>query len=181
VTINIEQVIKGCQAFKRPAQETFYKHFYRYAMSICMPYAHSDFEAEEIVNDGFMKVFKGIGTYNTQMPVKGWLRKTMINAAIDHYRSQKKHYNQQDVMMIADQDDEHTNVLDDLAMEDIMKCVQKLPQAYRAVFTLYTIEGYKHHEIADLLEINEGTSKSNLAKAKAKLRTLLSVLKTDSI
>ena len=139
-------------------------------MSICMPYSQSKFEAEEITNDGFMKVFKKIEQFDSKYPIETWIRKLMINTAIDNYRSNKKHYN---TLEISEEHDTHNNeltILDQLASEDIMKLVQELPPAYRMVFTLATLEGYKHHEIAKQLNISEGTSKSNLSKAKAKLK-----------
>lgn len=167
---DIAQMISSCQRQHRPSQEQFYKHFYRYAMSICMPYSQSKFEAEEIANDGFMKVFKNIGKYDTKFPVEGWVRKIMINTAIDYFRSNKKHYHSLELTEAKEMLDEDADVLDSMAAEDIMRHVQELPPAYRVAFTLATIEGYKHHEIAKTLNISEGTSKSNLSKAKAKLK-----------
>ncbi|MFY0601727.1 MAG: RNA polymerase sigma factor [Cyclobacteriaceae bacterium] len=163
-------MINSCQRQHRPAQEQFYKHFYRYAMSICMPYSQSKFEAEEIANDGFMKVFKNIKDYSTKFPIEGWVRKIMINTAIDYFRSNKKHYHALDITEATTVHDEDVSVLDKMGAEDIMRHVQELPPAYRVAFTLYNIEGYKHQEIAKKLNISEGTSKSNLAKAKAKLK-----------
>lgn len=167
---DITQIITSCQKQQRSAQEQFYKHFYRYAMSICMPYSQSKFEAEEIANDGFMKVFKNISNFNASFPIEGWVRKIMINTAIDYFRSNKKHYNTLEITEAKAIEDEDISVLDKMSADDIMRHVQDLPPSYRVAFTLYSIEGYKHAEIAKKLNISEGTSKSNLAKAKGKLK-----------
>lgn len=135
-----------------------------------MPYSQSKFEAEEIANDGFMKVFRKMDTYDSKYPLEGWLRRIMINTAIDHFRSNKKHYHALDIEEARAEKNDDVGILEQMAAEDIMRHVQELPPAYRVAFTLYTVEGYKHHEIAKTLNISEGTSKSNLAKAKAKLR-----------
>ena len=138
-----------------------------------LSYSQSRFEAEEIANDGFVKIFKRIKSYDDKYPFEGWLRKIMIHSAIDFYRSQKKHYHMMDVEEAYDTENQEVDVLDQMAAEDIMRCVQDLSPAYRMVFTLYVIEGYNHREIGEQLNISEGTSKSNLAKAKAKLKELI--------
>ncbi|MEQ8239897.1 MAG: RNA polymerase sigma factor [Cyclobacteriaceae bacterium] len=167
---DIENIVRGCQKKQRPAQERFYKHFYRYAMSICMPYSQSKFEAEEVANDGFMKVFSKFDQYDDKYPVEVWLRRIMINTAIDFFRSQKKHYHQLDISEPRALENVDISILDKLSAEEVMRHIQDLPPSYRAAFTLASIEGYKHHEIAKMLNISEGASKSNLAKAKAKLK-----------
>ena len=174
MTVAIYQIIEQCKRRLRPAQEQFYRHFYAYAMSICMPYSQSTFEAEEIANDGFMKIFKKIDTYDPRHPIEAWIRRIMINSAIDYFRSQRKHYHQLNIDEAKSSPQVDADIIDQLSAEEIMKHVQGLPPAYRTVFTLATIEGYKHQEIAKALNISEGTSKSNLAKAKAHLKKTLS-------
>jgi len=173
VVIQIDRVVEGCKNGSISAQEQMYKHFYAYAMSVCIPYAQSKFEAEEIVNDGFMKVFNKINSFDQKFPVKVWVRRIMINTAIDNYRSNKRHYNTMDIGEAYDVTNNDINVLEQMAVEDIMKLIQELSPVYRMVFSLATIEGYKHHEIAKMLKISEGTSKSNLFKAKAKLKGMI--------
>ncbi|MFY0606246.1 MAG: RNA polymerase sigma factor [Cyclobacteriaceae bacterium] len=150
-----------------------YRHFYGYAMSVCMPYCQSESEAQEVANDGFMKTFRKIDQYNSAMPFKGWIRKLMINTALDFYRKEKKHYFQEDISELEVEEEKVETILDQLAAEEIMELVQQLSPGYRIVFILYVVEGLKHHEIAKQLDITEGTSKSNLAKAKAKLKAAL--------
>jgi len=137
-----------------------------------MRYSRSTAEAKEVVNDGFLKVFDKIAQYNADLPFKGWLRKIMINASIDQYRKEFKHSHQASV--------EHAYcahaqpvAISNLSHEELIALVQKLTPAYKAVFNLYVIDGYTHREIGKLLGISEGTSKSNLLKARENLRGML--------
>jgi len=169
----IKDILTACQRNERSAQEKLYRDFYGYAMSICLPYTKDKTEAEEVANDGFVKVFNHLISYDFSQPFKGWLRRIMINSAIDYYRRNKKHYNHDDIENAYDASSFDTNIIDQLSADEIMEQVQKLPPAYQMVFNLYAVEGYKHHEIAEQLNISEGTSKSNLSKAKAKLKKQL--------
>lgn len=170
---NQQDILAGCIKGDRASQETLYREYYNYAMTICLPYANTDFEAEEMANDGFMKVFAKISSFDLDRPFTPWLRRIMINSSIDHIRSQRKHYMSQDIDTVSDVTNEDISIVDEMTAGELMEKVRELPQAYRTAFMLYEVEGYKHHEIADQLGIAEGTSKSNLAKAKAKLRESL--------
>ena len=165
-------LIKGCMKGDRESQKMLYKHYYGYAMSVCVRYAHSVEEAQEIMNDGFLKVFTKINQYDPNRSFKGWLRRIMINTAIDYFRSNKNHYNHQEIEQ-AEGEQEKEDILRDLSYNEIIALVQKLSPGYRTVFSLYVIEGYTHEEIAEKLDINVGTSKSNLSKARANLRSML--------
>lgn len=142
-------------------------------MTICTPYSNSTFEAEEMVNDGFMKAFKSLDNYNPEYPFGAWLRRIMINSAIDHYRSQKKHYFNLELSSARELSGDDLSILDQLSAEELMEMVRSLSSAYRTTFLLYVVEGFKHHEIAKQLGISEGTSKSNLAKAKKRLQQMI--------
>lgn len=166
-------LLEGCKKRDRESQRLMYKHHYAYAMSICMRYCRTREEAREILNDGFMKVFSKIEQYNPETSFQGWLRRIMINTAIDHYRKEEKHYNQ-----ISLQDDDRSLMIptvqkDDLDHQDLVNMVRQLSPAYRAVFNLYAVDGYTHKEISKILGISEGTSKSNLLKAREVLRKKL--------
>lgn len=163
-------IVKGCKTNDRNAQRVFYRMFYGYAMSICLRYSNSRTEAEEIINDGFLKVFSKIGSFDLDLEIKAWMKRVFVNTAIDHFRKNKKHYNQDDILEARAVSSNDEDVLDRLSVEEIMKLVQGLAPSYQIVFNLYVVEGFKHHEIADLLSISEGTSKSNLAKAREKLK-----------
>jgi len=167
---DFEAIIKGCVRNDRRSQELLFKEYYAYAMTICLPYSNTDFEAEEIVNDGFIKVMKSIKEFDPKYPFKGWMRRIMINTAIDHFRSNKKHYYALDIDEAVALSNDEVSALDQLSADDLMGIVRELPKAYQTTFMLYAVEGYKHHEIAKKLGISEGTSKSNYAKAKKKLQ-----------
>lgn len=165
-------LIQGCKRNDRDSQRLLYQHYYSYALAICLRYSRSTAEAKEVVNDGFLKVFDKIDQYNVALPFKAWLRKIMINASIDQYRKELKHAHQAPV--------EHAQLMhsqpeavSNLSHEELIALVQKLTPAYRAVFNLYVIDGYTHREIGKLLNISEGTSKSNLLKARENLRSML--------
>lgn len=144
-------------------------------MAICRRYALNDFDAAEVLNDGFLKVFTHIEKYDLEKPFKPWLARIITNTAIDHYRMNLKFSDHDDV-------DDHeeigqaASIYEQLAYKDLLVLVQTLSPAYRTVFNLYAIDGYSHEEIASLLKISTGTSKSNLFKARQQLREKLMVL-----
>lgn len=176
-TVNADHamiLIEGCKSKDRESQRMLYKHYYGYAMSICIRYAKDNEEAKEILNDGFMKVFAKMHMYDTQKSFKGWLRRILINTAIDHFRANKKHYNHSDISQEHNHHQaEGGNAIDEMSHNDILELVQKLSPMYRTVFSLYAIDGYNHEEISKQLGISVGTSKSNLSKARANLRKML--------
>jgi RNA polymerase sigma-70 factor (ECF subfamily) len=161
----------------RASQKMLYQQFYGYAMSVCLRYCKSRDEALEVLNDGFLKVFTRLNKYDSEKSFKGWIRKIMINTALDHYRKHLKHYktssSSTDIQNLTDLTVYSENVLNRLAYEDLLAMVQQLSTAYRTVFNLHVMDGYTHEEIAEMLEISAGTSKSNLFKAKAKLQEMI--------
>lgn len=138
-----------------------------------MRYADTQEDAVEIMHDGFMKVFTYIGKFDRKRPFKPWIRKIMINSALDHIKKQNKikliDSLDQGLELSAEQHDQHP-----VSYEDLLEMIRKLPPSYGTVFNLRAIEGYKHKEVAEMLGISVGTSKSNYAKAKQKLRAYLS-------
>jgi RNA polymerase sigma-70 factor (ECF subfamily) len=144
-----------------------------------MRYAHSDDDAMEIANDGFLKIFKELGSFqaryeDVEASLKGWMKKIMVNTSIDHFRKNQKH---QMNISIDDKlfhiEDHAETTIDKLSYEEIFKLVQQLSPVYRTVFNLYVIDGYKHEEIAKQLKISIGTSKSNLSKAKINIQKMI--------
>lgn len=169
----LEQLINGCRRGDRDAQRKLYEFFHGKMMGICMRYANCRDEAAVILNTGFFKVFKKIDKYDAEQgQIEAWISRIMINTAIDHYR---KEIRKGRTVEISDArfEQQQPMAVDQLNAEDILKLVQQLTPAYRAVFNLYAIEGYSHKEIADQLGISEGTSKSNLAKARKKLQAAM--------
>jgi len=168
----LEVLIANCQKGKRAPQEELYLRFYNYAMSICLRYSRDREEALEIVNDGFIKVLRNLDKYTLGLSFKGWLRRIMINTAIDYYRRNEKFYHSVDISYAR-----HQQVTEDalgkISEKEIIALIQLLPPSYRMVFNLFAIEGFKHHEIAQKLKISVGTSKSNLAVARSKLKKML--------
>ena len=168
----VHQLIDGCLKQDRKSQKMLYKAFYGFAMGICLRYAGNRDQAAEVMNQGFFKVFTSIESYDFDKPFKAWLGKIMINASIDHYRANLK-------MAYAEDLDQAEHISDgelpdkNLSYNDLLVMVHKLPTAYRTVFNLFAIEGYSHDEIAEMLNINAGTSKSNLHKARIKLKKMV--------
>ena len=142
-------------------------------MSICLRYSKTHEEAIEILNDGFFKIFVRLARYTKGLSFKGWLRKIMINSAIDYFRKNEKHYHTLDISHLQYETSSHVSALDKLSEQEIISAIQLLPPSYRMVFNLYVIEGYKHEEIAEQLNISIGTSKSNLSVARNKLKKIL--------
>ncbi len=171
--LKLELLLQGCREGRRSSQRKLYELFYGYGMNICLRYAKNETEAQEMLNDGFLRVFTRLHQYDSDFPFKAWFRKVLINSAIDYHRKHKRHQLSiatEDVGKLVEENQEMPNLHPD---EDLMIYVQQLPPAYRMVFNLYVMEGYKHHEIAAQLDISVGASKSNLSRAKAKLRKLL--------
>ncbi len=154
-------------------QRKLYEHFYAYVKSICLRYSSRLEDCEEIMDDSFIKVFKSLDKYDFQRPFKFWLRTIVVNTSIDFYRQSLKMIKSNTIEDHSDLSiDDHT--ISKLSSEEILKVVQKLSPAYRNVFMMFVMDGYSHKEIGVLLKITEGTSKSNLAKARMKLQKMLS-------
>ncbi len=164
--------MESCRKGDRNSQDRLYKDFYGYSMGICLRYSRTREEATEILNDGYVKIFSKLDHYSPGLSFKGWLRKVMINSAIDYYRRNEKHYHSLDISHVQYESSTET-VLDHLSEQEIITAIQLLPPSYRMVFNLYVIEGYKHEEIANQLNISVGTTKSNLAIARNKLKKIL--------
>jgi RNA polymerase sigma factor (sigma-70 family) len=171
--------IRGCAQNSRESQQKLYSSFYGYAMSICDRYVNREEDAVEILNDGFLKVFKEIHHFtpayaDVVSSFKGWLRKIMVYTAIDHFRKNQKHH----VLSELNTDNNgfasyNETALDKISHDEIIKAIQELSPAYRTVLNLFIVEGFSHEEIAKQLDISTGTSKSNLSKARKQLQKIL--------
>ncbi|HEY0897131.1 MAG TPA: sigma-70 family RNA polymerase sigma factor [Sphingobacteriaceae bacterium] len=175
----VRQLIDGCLKNRLEDQQKLYKHFYSYTMSICLRYAGNKFEAADILNDGFMKAFTHLSKFDGRKPFHLWLRRIMMNTAIDYYRSNLKYRKTYDLEE-ANNVGEDDTVQSKLNYEDLLRLVQELPPSYRTVFNLFAIDGYSHEEIATMLNISVGASKSNLFKARQKLQQALKTNKSKS-
>jgi RNA polymerase sigma-70 factor (ECF subfamily) len=176
----LPDLLAGCLRNQRQSQELLYRQFYGYAMSVCLRYAPTRESALEVLNDGFLKVFTRLDQYDATQPFKAWLRRIMINSAVDHYRQEVRHYNQ-DSLEQAEQlsASDTVDAYSQLAHEDLLVLIQRLSPAYRLVFNLYVMDGFTHEEIAGQLGISTGASKSNLARARENLRQLLKQINQD--
>lgn len=171
--------IYGCANNSRQSQKIIYSSFYGYAMAICDRYTNNPEDAVEILNDGFLKIFREIANFkpayeDVTSSFKGWLRKIMIYTAIDHFRKNQKHKIVGELESVVYQLPTWTeDAIEKISHEEIIRSVQLLTPAYRAVLNLFIIEGFSHEEIAEQLDISVGTSKSNLAKARRQLQKIL--------
>ncbi len=168
----LHQLVLACRKMDAPSQKKIYRHFYNYGMTVCSRYASTTEEAREILNDGFVKVFTKIDKYSANRSFKAWINKILVNTSIDHYRKKKSEPKTIDLIH-AQYVETSASAIEMLSAKDLLKMVQRLPPSYRIVFSLHAVEGFTHVEIAKKLGISEGTSKSNLAKARVKLKAML--------
>lgn len=167
------EIIEGCRKRSRKSQKELYRMYYSYGMSITLRYAESRDQAAAVLNDAFMKVFTNIKQYDPQRPFKPWLRRIIINTAINHFHSTRNEHDHVELQNVGNKLKTEETILDGISYKEIIGMIQQLSPAYRTVFNLYVIEGFKHREIANILGISEGTSKSNLHKAKQNLQSIL--------
>jgi RNA polymerase sigma-70 factor (ECF subfamily) len=173
------EIVEGCIANNRKCQEQLFKLFYGKMLSVCIRYIPDRDSAQEVLQEGFIKVFDKIGAFDHKGSLEGWIRRIVVNTAIDHIRKSKKdpfRTDQDDDFKLGASDPmvemEELQLLE-LKAELAMEAIHQLSPAYRTVFSLYVLEDYSHKEIAEKLGISEGTSKSNLAKAKMNLQRIL--------
>lgn len=165
-----EQLIEACIKGDRQSQSRLYTLYKQKMFVVCLRYSKSREEAEEILQEGFMKVFEFMHQYKSAGAFEGWMRKIMVNCCLQKYRSKG---NLHPVIDIDNEDIKygvHEDIIAKIGTKELLKMVQQLPPAYRMIFNLYVFEGMKHREIAELLDISEGTSKSNLSDARAILQ-----------
>jgi RNA polymerase sigma-70 factor (ECF subfamily) len=174
--MNKTEVIKGCLKNDRASQKALYEHYYSKMLGVCLRYSKSSDDAKDVLHEGFLKVFNNLKNFNNNGSFEGWVRRIMVNTSIDQLRKNKQNYlivstvNVNDRSSNLAEEMSEDDILSNIEKEDILKAVQELTPAYRTVFNLYVIEEYTHKEIAELLDISEGTSKSNLSKAKFNLK-----------
>ena len=174
LTINYQEkdLIKACVQKERWAQKKLYEDNYSQMMGVCLRYANNEDDALDILHEGFIKVFKNIAKYQVGTSLNAWIRRIMVNTAIDFYRKNIRRRTE-DIELAYDIGSEEADAVSQCSEKEILEAVQQLSTAYRTVFNLYVVEGYSHKEIADILGITESTSRSNLVKARGKLKTLL--------
>ncbi len=170
--ISESDLIKGCLGGDRRMQEELYRRFSPRMYGVCLRYSGNAEEAEDILQEGFIKIYKKLESYRGEGSFEGWIRRIFVNTAIEHFR--RKIYQQP----ITEQHEntlegKNLSILDNLGEKDLLKLVQELSPGYRTVFNLYVVEGYTHKEIGEMLGISEGTSKSQLSRAKVILQDMV--------
>lgn len=164
-------MIDGCIGNDRYCQELLYRRYFSGMMAMCMRYTHDQDKSIEIVNNGFLKVFKKIDTYSFKGSLEGWIRRVVYHSLSDYFREETKYVK---LMVFEERDMEVAEkVTEQIYLEDILGMVNQLPPATQAVFRLYAIEGYTHIEIAEQMKISVGTSKWHLSNAREKLKAIL--------
>jgi RNA polymerase sigma factor (sigma-70 family) len=163
-------LIESCKNGDRLAFELLYRRYASSLYTCALRYVSNRHHAEDVLQEALIKVFQSIKTFQYEGNFEGWLKRIVIRTAINDYHKEKKHEAMLNVEGVSYWSQQDTEILEQLSSEQIMVLIQQLPQGYRLVFNLYEIEGYSHQEIAEALNISESTSKSQLFKAKAKLK-----------
>ena len=172
------QIIEGCARHDRRAQKMLYEKYSRLLMAVCMRYAGDRAEAEDILQDSFLKIFFRIGDFTGTGSFEGWLRKVVVNTAITHYHMNYKYKFHVDIEEYVSNETGVSGFDEDyFTADELYKVLSELPKGYRMIFNMYAIEGYKHKEIARMLKIDANTSKSQYSRAKAVIRARLEKLR----
>ncbi len=170
--ITESDLIQGCLQGDRRMQEELYRRYAPKMYAVCLRYAGNAMEAEDILQEGFIKIFKKLSSFRGDGSFEGWIRRIFVNTSIEHFR--RKNY----LQPVTEKEEntiegKYLSVLDTLAERDILDLIQQLSPGYRTVFNMYVIEGYTHKEIGEMLGISEGTSKSQLSRAKVILQDMV--------
>jgi RNA polymerase sigma-70 factor (ECF subfamily) len=168
-----EDLINRCLNNEARAQEDFYKRFAPKMYGVCMRFAKNQMEADDILQEGFIKVFTNLRSFRGEGSLEGWVRKTIVNTAINLYKKNLKHQKDTDIEQAEVVQNFEQSSLDKISVQELMDIIRDLPTGYRVVFNLNVIEGYSHKEISQLLEISENTSKSQLSRARQALQKKL--------
>lgn len=164
-----EQLIKGCRNQDRKMQQHLYDKYSGSMYAIALRYSKIQSEAEDIIQEAFLKVFKSIGNFRSDSSLGYWIKKIVVNTALNHQRSKLYLYPMVDITDLKSWGNEEMT-LSSFSHKELLNMIQELPDGCRIIFNLYAIEGYKHHEIADMLNVSEGTSKSQYSRAKSLLQ-----------
>jgi RNA polymerase sigma factor (sigma-70 family) len=173
-----EQFLDACIRGEMWALKLVYEEYFNEMIPICRRYANTEEDAMDILHDGFIKVFNNFDKYKAGTSMAAWIKRIMINTSIDYYRKESRRRSS-DIDTALGVCNPDADVLAEMAAEEIIKALQQLPQVYRSVFNLYVVEGYSHKDVAETLNISESTSRSNLVKARLKLKSILAKLNIE--
>jgi RNA polymerase sigma-70 factor (ECF subfamily) len=166
ITMTDEQIASGCKSSDAIAQKALYDKFSRKMFGVCLRYAKGREEAEDFLQEGMITVFQRISSFNQDGSLEGWVRRVLVNTCLEHLRKQKLQWVNIDEV---EEGAEDGFTMEKINIKDLLEVINALPTGFKAVFNLYAIEGFTHKEIAEMLSISEGTSKSQYARAKAVL------------
>ncbi len=171
-TLSEQELIAACKEGKKFAQEQFFKINANKMFAVCLRYTNTREDAEDVLQEGFIKVFKNLNKFEAKGSLEGWVRRIFVNTAIEHYRKNAKWQYAEDAQNVV-LDSGDISILHKLKADDLLQLVSKLPLGYRTVFNMFAIEGFAHQEIAKTLNISESTSKTQLFKARAALQQMI--------
>ena len=173
---DIKNIIKGCLAGNRRDQELLYRRHAARLFGVCLQYSGNDDEARDILQEGFIKIFENLIHYKHEGSFEGWMHRIVVNTALEKFRSKHNLYRVDDIDLIQEPDAApETEDYSGLEAVDLLDIIRELPPKYRMVFNLFAIEGYSHKEISLMVNISEGTSKSNLSRARVILQKKVSL------
>lgn len=167
------ELIEKCKQKDPLAQQALYDKYCRRFKGVCLRYANYELEADDMLQDSFIKIFEKISTYNYSGSFEGWMRRIVVNTALDHIKRNKKYASDIDFEQVDFYRRVHSLIVEKMEAKELLKIIATIPQGYRTVFNLYAIEGYSHKEIAEMLGITESTSKSQYSRAKQYIQEIL--------
>ena len=168
-----KSLVEGCLQNRQADQKRLYEKYYGKMLGVCMRYAVDREEAKDILQDGFIKVFQNMASFAFNCPLEAWVRRIMVNTSIDKYRRNIHTQDTRDIET-AGEVAVQADVFSNMAETELLSYIHAMPAGYRIVFNMYVLEGYSHKEISETLNISEGTSKSQLSKAKNYLQKIIS-------
>jgi RNA polymerase sigma-70 factor (ECF subfamily) len=174
-----EELINQCLENNAQAQEDFYRRYAPKMYGVCLRFAKNKMEADDILQEGFIKVFVNLKSFRNEGSLEGWVRRTIVNTAINYYKKNAKYMKDTGIEQAETMQNLDSTILDKISVESLLKLIRELPSGYRMVFNLNVIEGYTHKEISEILEISENTSKSQLSRARQTLQKKVKELYKD--
>ena len=175
------QLLKKLKKNEKKAQKRLYDQYSSLMLGICMRYTRDRSEAEDVLQEGFLKIFVNINQYSGKGSFEGWMKRIMVNTAITFYNQNLKHHHHKDIDEIHETIDDQKSCDSEFTHDELLNVIKELPDGYRMVFNMYAVEGYKHKEIAEMLGVDVNTSKSQYSRAKKMIQRKLHDLCEEKI
>lgn len=167
------ELVKACLEGNSEARRALYDRYSSKLWVVCLRFARNRMIAQDLFQEGFIRIFENLSSYQGQGSFEGWLRRIMVNTSINYYKKHKRHLSDQDSNDTVPERWYDSDVIDTLSADELLEMVQSLPDSHRVVFNLFVLEGYSHKEIADLLGITENTSKSRMFRSRLMLQEIM--------